>query len=181
MKSNLKHHSFLDPAELLQAVPAELGNVVADFGCGNGYYSVSAAQIVGSKGQVFALDIMEDALSQTASLAKTMGLSNISTRLCDLEKSGGAPINDTSCDLVIISSLLHQVEKKDIMLKEAYRVLKTGGKLLVVEWKPDANLGPAVSSRIAKNETAELLEKHGFRPISEIPAGSFHYGFLYSK
>lgn len=172
---------FLDPGSLLASVPVTPGMVVADFGCGNGYYSVAAGSLIGSQGEVHAIDIMEDALSQTGSLAKLLRLRNINLHQCDLEKSGASELAATSCDLVILASLLHQVPKKENVIREAYRVLKTGGKILVVEWKPEAKLGPALADRIADSEARSLLERQGFRPISNLPAGAYHYALLYGK
>lgn len=172
---------FLDPQMLLSEVPLAPGMVVADFGCGNGYYSTAAASKIGQKGQVFAIDIMLDALSQTATLAKMEGLRNIIMRQCDLEKFGACDLPETSCDLVIAASLLHQIENKDNAMREAYRALKTGGKILVVEWLPEAKLGPAPRDRLLATEAKNLLEKNGFRPVKELAAGAFHYALLYQK
>ena len=176
-----KTKAFLNPDQLLRAVPLKSGMTVVDFGCGNGYYAVAAGAIVGKKGRVFALDIMEDALSQASTLARMVGLRNVSTEACDLEKFGSCKLPDTVADMVIIASLLHQAENKDNVIREAYRVLKTGGHLLAVEWNSDALLGPAPSVRISEKQVRELLEKHGLRPAGTLPAGAFHYALLYSK
>lgn len=176
-----KVQSFINPEKLLKSVPILPGMVVADFGSGNGYYAVAAGAMVGKKGQVYALDILEDALSQTATLAKLVKLSNITTKLCNLEKLGGSGLDDTGSDLVMIGSILHQAIDRDALLREAYRVLKTGGRMLVVEWQPDAQFGPSVKERISEEEARQLLEKHGLRPAAKLPAGSFHYALLYSK
>lgn len=176
-----KTQSFLNPEQLLKEIPLEPGMVVADFGAGNGHYAAAAAKLVGSRGQVWALDIMEEALSQTATLAKLEGLHNVATRLCDLEKYGSCQVPVTSCDLVIMSGLLHQVGSKETVLREAYRVLKTGGRLLVSEWRPESLFGPPPGLRLAPGAVKMLLEQSGFRPLAELPAGAFHYALLYSK
>lgn len=176
-----KTRLFLNPEDLLRAIPVEPRMTVADFGCGNGHYSTAAGVLVGRKGQVFAIDIVEDRLSQTLTLAKMVGLNNLSTRQCDLEKIGGCPLPDSSCDLVIVSSLLHQVGERDNVMREAYRILKTGGKVLIVEWKPEAQFGPESNSRISESEMRKFLEKFGLRPVKNLDAGSFHYALLYSK
>lgn len=177
----IQTQKFLDPEHLLASIPLGPDMTVADFGCGNGYYSVAAAKIVGKKGQVFALDILEDALSQTATLAKLNGIPNLTTKQCDLEKLGACDVPDTSCDFAIISSILHQLENKDNLLREAYRVLKTGGKLLIVEWQPTAAFGPDPKARLNAAQVKQMLEKFSFRPMAELPAGSFHYALLYQK
>lgn len=176
-----KTKEFLNPEMLLRSVPLQTGMIVADFGSGNGFYAVSAATLVGAKGQVYALDILDDALSQTATLARLVGARNISTKQCDLEKPGSCPVADTSCDLVILASILHQVADKENVIREAYRILKTGGKILSVEWSPDAIFGPPVNSRVSKAETKKFLEKYGLRPVADLPAGAFHYALLYQK
>ena len=181
MKTITQTKTFLNPEALLKEVGVEAGMIVADFGCGNGYYSVAAGSLVGKKGQIHSLDVLEEALSQTATLAKLVRLTNVATRLCDLETFGSSGLADGSCDLVIIASLLHQVEKTDEVVREAYRVLRTGGKTLVVEWKNDAPIGPEAKNRVPEKNAGVLLEKYGFRPISELPAGSFHYALLYEK
>lgn len=172
---------FLDPGQLLESVPVRPGMVIADFGSGNGYYAVTSGQLAGNKGRVIALDIMEEALSQTATLAKLLQVHNVATQVCDLERFGSCQVEDTSCDLVIIGSLLHQVENRDNVIREAYRVLKTSGQILVVEWKETSPFGPPSVERVRESSVRGLLEKYGFRPERPLDAGSFHYAFLYQK
>lgn len=179
--TNTKTKQFLQPEQLLRDIPVIEGMVVADFGCGSGHYAAAAGILVGRKGQVFALDILEEALSQTAMMARLLGLHNITTKVCDLEKFNGSGLSATSCDLVMIVSLLHQVEHKDNILREGYRILKTGGQVLVADWILNTFLGPPLADRINKDEAKSLLEKFGLRPLKELPAGNFHYALLYSK
>lgn len=181
MRTATQTKTFLDPEQLLREIPLETGMTVADFGCGNGYYAVAAGSIVGKKGQVHAVDILDEALSQTATLARLTRLNNVATHHCNLEDVGTCPLADTSCDAVILSSLLHLVQNAEPVLREAYRVLKTGGKIIVVEWKAGGAIGPGPEHRVPEAEARRLLEKYGFHPQSELPAGSFHYALLYSK
>lgn len=155
--------------------------IVADLGCGNGHYAAAAGLLVGKKGQVHAFDVLEDSLSQTATLARLVGVQNVATRQCDLEKLGSCDLEGQSADVAIISSILHQLENKENIIREAYRLLKTGGRLVVVEWKKDSPFGPGVSERVSIEEMRSLLERHGLRPARELPAGSFHYALLYTK
>lgn len=171
----------MNPEALLKNIPLEPDMVVVDLGCGNGHYAVSAGQLVGKKGEVHAFDVLEEALSQTATLARLAGIQNVSTRQCDLEKFRSCDLEGSCADIVIVSSLLHQLKNKENVVREAYRLLKTGGRLLVVEWTKDSSLGPEVSERMEEAELRGLLERHGLRPVAELPAGSFHYALLYAK
>jgi len=194
MNSTVKTRSFLNPEALLKSVPLEPDMTVVDLGCGNGHYTAAAALLVGKKGQVHAFDILDESLSQTATLARMIGVQNVSTRQCNLEKFGSCDLEAQSADVAVMSSILHQLENKENAIREAYRLLKTGGRLLVVEWNKDAILGPSVSERISPEEIRGLLERNGFRParpqrlsasdggrVGELPAGSFHYALLYTK
>lgn len=176
-----KVQTFLNPVDLLAQVGLDEGMNVADFGCGNGYFAIAAAKIVGSNGQVYALDILEHMLSQTASQAKLEDAYNVTTIYCDLEKTGSTEIEDQSCDLVIVSNFLHQVNSKDGILREAYRILKTGGQILTIEWEATSALGPPRSERVPRADMEKLLEKYGFTPVKDLRAGSFHYALLYKK
>lgn len=181
LEINTKAKEFIKPEHLLEMVGLEPGMTAADFGCGNGHYTVAAGALVGKKGQVYSLDIMEDALSQTAGLAKLVGLHNVITRQCDLEMPAASKLADGSCDLVVLSSLLHQVDNKPNVFREAYRILKTGGRVLLVEWGSDGLFGPPLRDRLPVEEAKKLLEQFSFRPLKELPAGSFHYALLYTK
>ena len=176
-----KTREFVNPEQVLAAVPVQPGMVVADFGCGSGHFAVAAADMAGRKGQVHAYDVLEEALSQTATLARLKGLQNVSTHQCDMEKFGACDLSELTADLVVISGLLHQLTNRDNAIREAYRALKTGGRILIVEWKKDSPLGPNVSDRVDSADVKILLEKHGLRPVAELPAGAFHYALVYSK
>ena len=178
---NPKTRQFVDPEKLLKAVPLEPNMRVVDMGCGNGHFAVTAGSMIGSKGQVEALDILDEALSQTATLARLRGIQNVSTRICNLELFGSCPLAEQDFDLVIMAGILHQLENPSNAVREAYRLLKTGGRLLVVEWTPESPLGPVASERQDKETIRRLLETHSFRPERELPAGSFHYALLYAK
>ena len=181
MKTTTKTRTFLNPETLLRSIPLEPDMTVVDLGCGNGHYATSAGQLVGKKGQVHAFDLMEEALSQTATLARLQGIQNVSTRQCNLEKFGSCDLEEQSADVAILGSILHQLENKENLIREAYRLLKTGGQLLVVEWKKDSSLGPPLAERVSETEARAMLEANGLRPVRELPAGSFHYALLYVK
>ena len=68
------------------------------------------------------------------------------------------------------------------MLTEAHRLLKEGGRLLLVEWAASSGpLGPAPSMRVNKEEIENLAAAVGFKKIKEFPASSSHYGLIFEK
>lgn len=174
-------HQFFDPEKILAFAGLSRGSVVADFGCGNGFYPVATGKIVGDSGTVYAVDIVEESLQATVSAAKHATLANIHTIKHDLSLPG-VNIPDASCDAVILSGILHLEKLRKNVIRETYRVLKTGGKVLVIEWKKEQlPFGPNISQRVSEKQVQDLLVAAGLRFQSEIPADSFHYAMVFVK
>jgi len=172
---------FIDPATIIAQMGLQNGQTVADLGCGSGFYAVAAGQRVGSTGTVYAVDVQEAKLVATQSAARQSGLKNISVLHADLDKPL-LDIAENSCDALILASIIHEVESRDMLLKNAYRILKTGGRLAVVEWKKEATpLGPDIARRVGREELDQLLVKAGFRKEQDLEADNYHYAELFVK
>jgi len=172
---------FMDPSEILPYSGIKKGAIVAVFGAGNGHYPTAAAKLVGENGQVYAVEVKNEALEATVSIARNEKLKNIFPIRHNMELPG-VPINDGFCDSVILSGILHLSHLRDNVLRESYRVLKTGGRAVVIEWKKEPlAFGPSIESRIDQNELTKIMTSCGFRLQSEIPADTFHYAMVYIK
>lgn len=169
---------FVDPNEVLSELILKKEMISADFGSGSGGWVIPLARRLGD-GIVYAVDVQEAPLSALMSKAHLQGLANIKTITADVEK-GVPQIADGLCDLILMTNLLFQVEQKEFVLKEAKRVLKNNGKLLVVEWSDDAKLGPA-GSGVPKGLVKQISQKVGFVLEKEIETGGYHYGLLFAK
>jgi len=173
--------SFIDPASIIALSGISANQIVADLGCGGGFYSVAAAKAVGNSGTVYAVDIQESKLAATQSAGRHLGCNNIMVIKADLEK----PLTDipeNSCDAVLVTSILHEIGNRDTLLHNAYRLLKTGGNLVAVEWKKEpTTFGPDMASRIAPQELEQILTGLGLRKIKDIDAGKFHYSMIFTK
>src|SRR5271156_5595771 len=103
---------FLNPAEVVAQSGIMQGEVVADLGCGNGFYVLPAAQMIGPSGMVYAVDVQTQKLAATVSIANQFGYKNVRVVQANL----GKPILDipqNSCDLVIVGNILHEIESKE--------------------------------------------------------------------
>lgn len=173
---------FLDPTRIISQLDIKKGIAAADFGCGPGYFSIPFSRMVGEEGTLVALDVLPQALEAVESQAKILGIHNITTRRVNLESERGTGLAENSLDLVIAKDVLLQNKKKEKIIQEANRVLKLGGKFLVVEWNDkDESIGPDMSIRIPKKNLMRAVEDAGFSIAKEIEAGDFHYGFLAVK
>jgi len=173
---------FLNPPLIVKQADVKQGEVVADFGCGAGYFSLACAQAVGTDGTVTAFDILPQALESVESRAKVMHLSNITTKRVNLEKERGSGLEDGSMNWVVMKDMLFQNKDKKSVLAEAYRVLRHGGKALIVEWKAmDATIGPAKDTRIGQEDLTRLVHEIGFTVGRTVDAGPYHYSFIAEK
>jgi len=177
----MNKNKFINPADVIALTGLKNGQTVADLGCGGGFYTLPAAKIVGSSGVVYAIDIQESKLAFTQSIAHQLGYTNITTIQANLEQQV-AEVADGSCDLVITASILHEIPHREPVFANAYRMLSTGGKLLVVEWKKAFTVfGPEQSKRIAQEDMETEVVKFGFRKLQDVHADNFHYATVFVK
>ena len=106
---------------------AKRGDVILDYGCGIGFNTIPAAEIVGEEGTVYALDIHPLAVKAVEKKIRKKGLKNVKTILSGLNT--GLP--DESVDVVLLYNVLPMVKNRPALIKELYRVLKPGGVLSV--------------------------------------------------
>lgn len=177
----MNDQGFISVEKIVDQLDIKQNMVIADFGAGHGFFSIAFAKKVGPSGQVFAVDILQSALEAIRSQAKLEGFFNIKLIRGNLEKAGGSMLPDESCDMVFIANVLFQVPDKPGLINEAYRVLKKGGELMVVEWKPYIELGPQKENRLSEEELKQLILSKGFGEPKSIDAGSHHYGFIFHK
>jgi ubiquinone/menaquinone biosynthesis C-methylase UbiE len=173
----MNQDGFLNPSQIIKSLPIRGDMVVCDFGCGSGGWVVPVSRML-SSGTVYAIDILEDAISALNGKISAEGLFNITTMLSDVEK--GVKIKDDFLDLVFMTNLLFQVNDKKFVLEEGKRTLKQGGIILVIDWDKDAPVGPKQSG-VSIEETKALAEEIGLKPEKEFKAGNFHWGLILRK
>lgn len=172
----------MDPQKIVDSFGIESGCVIADFGSGAGYFTLPLAKAATSKGKVFAVDILPSALEVVDKKARMENLTNIELVQADLEKENSTKIVDSSVDFVIISNLLFQLENKANIFREAKRVLKSGGKLIVIDWTSGKIvLGPPENNRVTADQVQIAAAISGFKKIKQWSPDSYHYGFIFMK
>lgn len=172
---------FINPSLVVAQTGLMQAQVVADLGCGNGFYVLPAAQMVGREGTVYAVDVVETKLAATVSIANQFGYKNVRVVKADLEKPL-FDIPENSCDLVIVGNILHQINQKDALIKNIYRILKNPGRVVVVEWKRTATpFGPPLNLRIEQQALEIMLMQAGLRKVRELEADGYHYAVLFEK
>ncbi|MCX6699057.1 MAG: methyltransferase domain-containing protein [Methanomicrobiales archaeon] len=162
-----------NPEAILSDAGLVSGMTFIDIGCGEGFFSIPAAHIVGPRGQVHAFDINEEAIHQLAIQSKEEQLDQLfpeigtgeDTVLCE----GGA-------DMVFFGIDLHDFEDPGKVLKNAKTMLNLTGVLVDLDWKDQPmEFGPPPEKRFSKEKAIGLIESVGFQIVSAADAGPYHY------
>lgn len=173
---------LINPFRILEHVGIRERMHVADLGCGAlGHYAFPAAQLVGPKGIVYAVDILKDALEILERRARDDQYGNIRYVWSDIEVVGATHIPE-AVDLCLLTNALWHVQDREAVVAEAARITKKGGRVLVVDWKPTATgIGPSGDRRLSPSDVRALFENGLFELVEEFEAGKAHYGLLFKR
>ncbi len=173
---------FINPEKVIAQLDIKPGVVVADLGCGHGYFTLPMAKAVAPEGRVWAVDVLNDALEAVRSAAQLAGAVNIETARGDLEAPNGSKLDDHFVDVVLLHNVLFQSQKKQAIIREAKRILKVGGMFVLVDWRKDlVAIGPQDGWRLSLDEARALAQEEGFAFNKVFDAGEYHYGLIFIK
>lgn len=175
-------NGFSEPDKNVKQFRIKEGDVVADLGAGSGFYSLAIAKAVGERGKVYAVEVQKELMQHVKNSAQKDKLFNIEVMWGDVEEVEGTKLRTESVDIVLLSNILFQVEDKQGLINESKRILKPGGRVLIVDWTDShGGVGPEQSAVVTAADARSLFESNGFAYEGDIDAGSHHYGFSMNK
>lgn len=122
------------------------GETVLDLGCGAGFDCFLAARQVGEAGRVIGVDMTPEMLARARENARRGGYTNVEFRLGEIEH---LPVADQSVDVIISNCVINLSPEKEQVFKEAFRVLRAGGRIAISDMVSLAPLPPEVRGDLA--------------------------------
>lgn len=167
-----------NPAEIVAAAAIPAGARVAEIGCGTGWFTFEIETAVRPRGMVFALD-MQPAMLQILETRREHW-ERILTLPC---AANSFELDTAEVDFVFHANVLHECREPAEHLAEVHRVLKPGGRFVVVDWLPGegSEAGPPVSVRVSPEQAREWVEAAGFVVATVGPVGPLHYALQAHK
>jgi len=165
--------SWFNPEKVLQDAGLRSGMVFVDVGCGDGFFTILAAQIVGAKGIVYAVDTDASAIEKLKRKAAEKGLANVKALVAEAEET---VFCEGCADVVFYSIVLHDFHDPAKVLRNAKRMLKTSGRLVDLDWKKkQTEHGPPFRIRFSEEQAQTLIRNADFGVESVRNVGTDHY------
>lgn len=147
------------PTKLLKLLDVKAGQVIADVGAGSGYHAVRLAKLVGETGKVLAVDIQQEMLDLIIARAKSEKISNIETIL-GMETDPKLPRE--KIDMILMVDVYHEFSHPYEMMEKMVAALKPGGRIVLVEFKPD-------DPKVPIKPVHTLSEKQAVKELTVFP------------
>ncbi|MGD8400376.1 MAG: methyltransferase domain-containing protein [Bacillota bacterium] len=162
---------------VLQSLKIREGEVIADIGCGGGFFSFEFLNKVGEGGKVFAVDIDEQMLQYINQKAGKEGRRNLITVLAE---EGALFLPESSCDLFFLRNVFHHLPEPGKYFRQLKKSLKPEGRIAVIDYQNKKGCGfiHLFGHRLVlEEEICNIMIEAGFRLIETfnfLPGQSFN-------
>ncbi|MCC6610955.1 MAG: class I SAM-dependent methyltransferase [Burkholderiales bacterium] len=164
------------PAEVIRALALPPDAAVADIGAGTGYFSVRLARAE-PHGRVYGADIEPDMVRHVTERARRDHLPNLVGHLARTDDAQlPAPV-----DLALLVDVYHHIPHRAAYFGRLAGSLKPGGRVAIIDFRPDAPTGPPPSARVAPDEVKAELAKAGFRVVGEHGFLPYQYFLVFAR
>lgn len=158
------------------------GETVLDLGSGAGIDAFLAADKVGPNGSVIGVDMTEEMIDKAADIAKCNGYTNVEFRLGEIEE---LPVDDSSVGVVISNCVINLAPDKAKVFREAYRVLRPGGRLSISDIVTDRALSDemrndldawagCIAGALEQRQYLRIIKEAGFADLQVLSSREFY-------
>ena len=171
---NPERLQWLPPAEVVAALAVQPGETIVDIGVGTGYFALPLANAVGAEGRVYAVDAQAEMLSLLAAKLRDSDPANIELIRAEADATG---LPQGSCDYVFMANVWHEFDDRAAVVKEAMRLLRSGGRVGILDWRPDVEPenGPPIDHRLSHQDAAATLRSAGVTQLHSIHVGKYSW------
>lgn len=168
-----KRREVLPAKEILKTVGIKESDVVADIGCGIGFFTFPLSETVGEEGIIYALDIEKEMLDDVEAGMLERNIKNVRPVVTQEYR---LILEDNSVDVAFLCTVIHEVKMREKFLKEANRILLPEGRIIIIEWiRKDSDFGPPADHRLDKNVLNRNLLRAGFKDIQITDFNDYFY------
>jgi len=158
------------------------GETVLDLGSGAGIDAFLAASKVGPNGSVIGVDMTKEMIDKAADIAKYNGYTNVDFRLGEIER---LPVDDSSVDVVMSNCVINLAPDKAKVFREAYRVLRPGGRLSISDIVADRALSDemrsdfdawagCIAGALEQQQYLRVIKEAGFTDLQVLSSREFY-------
>jgi ubiquinone/menaquinone biosynthesis C-methylase UbiE len=165
-----ERRQLLNPERFLGILGIREGDAVADIGAGPGFFTLPLAERVGPLGKVYALDVAPEMVEQ-------LHLRRLPPQVeVLLSAESSLPLPSAVADVALLAFVLHEVHDQRAFLAEIGRILRPGGRLVVLEWiQQEELMGPPLHERIGPADASRVLASADFRVLDDGQVNASHY------
>jgi predicted methyltransferase len=150
---------------MLKSLDIKPGQTVCDMGCGNGFYTLQMAELVGPTGRVYAVDVQNEMLHMLAERAKQAKIRNLKPVLGTLIDP---KLPAAQMDLVLLVDVYHEFSHPEEMLRSIRASLKPHGRLALVEFRlEDPEVPIKLLHKMSKEQILQELPPNGFKLVDQ--------------
>jgi ubiquinone/menaquinone biosynthesis C-methylase UbiE len=150
---------------VLEHLGIDEGMTVCDMGCGNGFYTLKLAKLVGRQGRILAVDVQSEMLVLLRERMESEAIENISPILGSLHNPY---LPDNAVDLVLLVDVYHEFSHPELMLRAMRRSLTPSGQIVLVEYREEDPLVPIKPlHKMSKQQIIKEMTANGYKLAKE--------------
>lgn len=168
-----------DCQKMLENLGVQPGMTICDMGCGNGFYSLKLAEMVGKGGKILAVDIQPEMLRLLKARAEEQGIENIELVLGDIDDP---KLPEGKVDLILCVDVYHEFSHPVEMLAGMRKSLKPDGKIVLLEFRmEDPNVPIKLLHKMSKKQMLLEYEANGFQVAEQFDGLPWQHMMFFEK
>ena len=166
-----KRLEILNPEVIWAKVDLRNPKVLVDIGAGTGFFALPFSRKL-KAGKVYACDISEDMITW---MENNLPMESRGVIIPLKMEESSVPLPDGIADLVYMINLHHELEDQVMVIKESLRLLKDGGKLMIIDWKKEETPeGPPLAIRVTDETIERQMLACAFTKIKKHAVLQYH-------